>query len=61
MSPYLKCETLQAKELRGGASLVLAGLVANGKTKVENVEFIDRGYENLEKMLSSLGAKIRRV
>lgn len=52
---------LEAKELRGGASLVLAGLVANGKTLVKNIEFIDRGYENLEKMLNKLGAKIRRV
>ncbi|MBQ8615311.1 MAG: UDP-N-acetylglucosamine 1-carboxyvinyltransferase [Clostridia bacterium] len=57
----LNATEIEAKELRGGASLVLAGLVANGKTIVKNIEFIDRGYENLEKMLNSLGAKIRRV
>lgn len=53
--------TLTAKDLRGGASLVLAGLVAEGKSVVENIHFIDRGYENLEDMLNSLGACIRRV
>ena len=53
--------TIVAKDLRGGASLVLAGLIADGKTKVENIHFIDRGYENLEGMLNSLGANIRRV
>lgn len=57
----LKGASVVAKDLRGGASLVLAGLVANGKTMVENIHFIDRGYENLEKVLSKLGAKIRRV
>lgn len=50
-----------AKDLRGGASLVLAGLGASSKTIVKNIEFIDRGYENLEIMLNSLGAKIRRI
>ncbi len=57
----LNCAKLQAKDLRGGASLVLAGLVANGKTVIENINFIDRGYENLEIILKELGAKIRRV
>ncbi len=52
---------LQAKDLRGGASLVLLGLVAKGKTTVSNIHFVDRGYENLEKMLGQLGANIRRV
>jgi hypothetical protein len=40
--------TLTAKDLRGGASLVLAGLAAKGITKVENLHHIDRGYENLQ-------------
>ena len=52
---------VDALDLRGGASMVLAGLVAKGKTVVNNVGFIDRGYEQLEKMLASLGADIRRV
>lgn len=53
--------SVEAKDLRGGASLVLLGLGATGKTTVNNIEFIDRGYENLEEMLTSLGANIRRV
>lgn len=47
-----------AKELRGGAALVLAGLCAKGETTVENCEFIDRGYENICKDLRELGARI---
>ncbi len=49
-----------ATDLRGGSALVLAGLVAVGKTKVFNVSHIDRGYENFETMLSRLGANIKR-
>ncbi len=45
-------------DLRGGAALVLAGLKANGKTIVLNVEYILRGYENLDKKLRMLNAKI---
>lgn len=47
-----------AKDLRGGAALVLAGLVAEGKTEVENIYHINRGYENLHETLRSLGAEI---
>ncbi|MBQ8468905.1 MAG: UDP-N-acetylglucosamine 1-carboxyvinyltransferase [Clostridia bacterium] len=53
--------TVQAHDLRGGAALVLAGLAAKGKTIVENVEYIDRGYENFEQKLASIGAKIHRI
>jgi len=49
---------VEATDLRGGASLVIAGLVAKGRTVVNNAEYILRGYENLEKKLNSLGAKI---
>lgn len=52
---------VEAKDLRGGASLVLAGLVANGKTVVKNVNYIDRGYDHLEEMLNKLGANVRRI
>ena len=54
----LSSATVQSTDLRGGAALVLAGLVAKGKTRVEHIEYILRGYENLEKKLSDLGAKI---
>lgn len=49
---------VDATDLRGGASLVVAGLNAKGKTTVNNAEYILRGYENLDKKLNSLGAKI---
>ena len=49
-----------ARELRGGASLVVAALAANGTTTISGTEFIDRGYENIEKYLLECGAKIRR-
>ena len=47
-----------ATDLRGGAAMVLAGLVAKGTTTVENIEYILRGYNGLDKKLNSLGAKI---
>jgi len=50
-----------ATDLRAGAALVLAGLAAKGITKISNIQYIDRGYENIEEKLSSLGADIRRV
>ena len=49
---------VDAADLRGGASLVLAGLVAKGKTTVNNAKYILRGYENLDTKLRSLGAII---
>ena len=47
-----------SKDLRGGAALVTAGLVAKGKTEITNIEYILRGYENLDKKLRNLGANI---
>lgn len=52
---------VRAYDLRGGAGLVLAGLAANGETTVEDVRHIDRGYENLDGILSGLGADITRI
>jgi UDP-N-acetylglucosamine 1-carboxyvinyltransferase len=52
---------IMATDLRASASLVLAGLVAEGDTIVDRVYHIDRGYENIEEKLSGLGAKIRRL
>ena len=49
-----------ARELRGGAALVIAALAANGRTTIHGTEFIDRGYENIETYLSDCGAVIRR-
>ena len=50
-----------ASDLRASASLVLAGLVAQGETIVDRVYHIDRGYERIEEKLSALGARIRRI
>ncbi|MCW9056755.1 MAG: UDP-N-acetylglucosamine 1-carboxyvinyltransferase, partial [Gammaproteobacteria bacterium] len=52
---------VMATDLRASASLILAGLVAQGETEVQRIYHIDRGYELIEEKLSSLGAKIRRV
>lgn len=52
--------TVTAHDLRAGASLVLAGLSCEGTTTVSGVEFIDRGYENIEQSLRSVGAVIKR-
>ncbi len=53
--------TVEAHDLRAGAALVIAGLAAEGVTIVENVHFIERGYENLVEKLTGLGAVIRRL
>ena len=50
-----------ANDLRAGAALVIAGLSAEGVTKIGNIHFIERGYENMIGKLTSLGAKIRRI
>lgn len=52
---------VSAPDLRGGAALVMAGLMAEGYTIVENVEYIERGYEDFERKMQSLGAAIARV
>ena len=50
-----------ARDLRGGAALVLAGLRAQGVTQVDRAELIDRGYDHLERQLGALGARIARA
>ncbi len=52
---------VRAHDLRAGAALVIAGLAAQGTTEVENIHFIERGYENIVEKMRSLGADIRRV
>ncbi|HLR21568.1 MAG TPA: UDP-N-acetylglucosamine 1-carboxyvinyltransferase [Tissierellaceae bacterium] len=51
---------VEASDLRAGAALVLAGLVADGTTEIDNVYHIDRGYDGIEERLTKLGAKIYR-
>lgn len=50
-----------AKDLRGGAGLVVAGLVAEGDTVLNDLYHVDRGYENIEKTFAELGAEIKRI
>jgi UDP-N-acetylglucosamine 1-carboxyvinyltransferase len=50
-----------ARDLRGGAALVLAGLAADGETVISDIKHIDRGYENIEEKLRQVGADIQRV
>ncbi len=57
----LTAAPVMATDLRASASLVLAGLVAEGRTEIERIYHIDRGYETIEEKLSAIGAQIRRV
>lgn len=59
--PRLSGARVTATDLRSGAALVLAGLVADEETQVEEIEHIDRGYENFDAKLRGLGARIHRV
>ena len=53
--------TVNSWDLRSGATMVIAGLIAEGQTKVENVYWINRGYDDFLGKLQSLGAKIEEV
>ncbi|NYB73239.1 UDP-N-acetylglucosamine 1-carboxyvinyltransferase [Sedimentibacter hydroxybenzoicus DSM 7310] len=57
----LKGTVVQATDLRAGAALIIAGLVADGLTEIINIHHIDRGYEHIENKFMNLGAKIKRV
>lgn len=59
--PNLRGSVVHASDLRAGAALVLAGLAAEGETVVKNIHFVDRGYQDFEQTLTSLGAQIERV
>lgn len=59
--PRLYGTTVEATDLRAGAAVVIAGLCAKGTTIVEQIHHIDRGYERIERLFSSLGADIRRL
>jgi len=59
--PRLKGAPVMATDLRASASLILAGLAAEGKTELSRVYHIDRGYQEIEKKFSAIGANIKRV
>ncbi len=58
--PQLSGAPVEAPDIRAGAGLVIAGLAASGETEIIGLEYIDRGYERLEEMLSELGAQVQR-
>ena len=58
---HLKGAPIKADDLRAGAAMLIAGLIASGTTEIEDIEHIDRGYENVVEKLSALGADIIRV
>ena len=57
----LTAAPVYAPDLRAAAALVVAGIIAKGKTEIYNLEYLDRGYENLEEKFRNLGAKIERI
>ncbi|MCR4926020.1 MAG: UDP-N-acetylglucosamine 1-carboxyvinyltransferase [Clostridiales bacterium] len=57
----LMAAPIKATDLRAGAAMLIAGMVADGETEIEDIEFIDRGYEDVVDKLLALGADIRRV
>ena len=57
----LSAAPVYATDLRAGAALIIAGIIANGETELYNLNHIDRGYENIEEKFRKLGAKIKRV
>lgn len=56
----LSSAQVKATDLRAGAALIIAGLMASGETEVACVRYVDRGYERIEKKMTLLGAKVRR-
>lgn len=57
----LTAAPVKATDLRGGAAMLIAGLVSHGRTQIEDIEHIDRGYENVDEKLRALGADIQRI
>jgi UDP-N-acetylglucosamine 1-carboxyvinyltransferase len=58
---FLHAVPVKALDLRSGAALVLAALSAEGETQIDNIEIIERGYENIEEKLKNIGAEIKRL
>ena len=52
---------VNSTDLRGGAAMIIAGLAAKGITQVQEIQYIARGYENIEEKLQALGANIRKT
>ncbi len=59
--PELKAAPVKANDLRAGAAMIIAGLIADGETEITDIEYIDRGYELVVEKLTAVGADIKRV
>ena len=59
--PQLSGAPVKSPDLRGGAALVIAALIADGETQVDDIYHVDRGYERFVEKLAILGADIKRV
>ena len=57
----LNASPVKAVDLRAGAAMIIAGIMADGKTEIEDIDHIDRGYENVVEKFTALGADIKRV
>ena len=51
---------MESPDIRAGLAMLIAGLIAQGTTQIDNIQQIDRGYEDIEKRLNKLGANIKR-
>ena len=58
---HLKGAPVKANDLRAGAAMIIAGLAAEGVTEIENIHYIERGYEGIERKLRALGADIKKI
>jgi UDP-N-acetylglucosamine 1-carboxyvinyltransferase len=58
--PNLSAAPVRALDIRAGAAMAIAGLTAEGVTEIADMQHVDRGYENFESKLESLGAEVRR-
>ena len=58
---HLNAAPIRATDLRAGAAMLIAALCAQGVTHIEDIQHIERGYENVEEKLRALGADIKRV
>lgn len=59
--PHLMGTSVRATDLRGGAAMIIAGLMADGTTEITDIHHIDRGYENFEEKFAALGGDIQRI
>ena len=61
IAKYAECYPVKATDLRAGAAMVIAGLVADGTTSISNINYIERGYSDVVTKFQSLGADIKKI